>query len=305
MPLTLSISPHGRLFIEEADDQAASPLAGAAGDRIRRALERDPAAGLLHLATVELQTALPPAFAYVRDLAPRLPDPAVSPARPGERCPPSRSFPPPPTEELGFLVLQAPPMKGLEYLSASVLAQWWTDLDQHLRQELRGWPGGVQAYLREKNPLWRLVGRVTFHLAENKRDEMHPFAFMATYANRLSAQNRLQHLPLARALQEYAGARDRQALVSLLTPIQRAAEKSALAKDLVDSGDVYHPLAWTPREAYRFLQDIPVFEEAGVIVACPTGGRPTARRARWSASRSATKRRASWAPMPCWISRSR
>ena len=31
-------------------------------------------------------------------------------------------------------------------------------------------PGGAQAYLREKNPLWRLVGRVTFHLAENKRD---------------------------------------------------------------------------------------------------------------------------------------
>src|ERR1700691_4892366 len=94
-------------------------------------------------------------------------------------------------------------------------------------------PGGVQAWLREKNPLWRLVGRVTFHLAENKRDAERPFAFMATYATRLSAQARVQHLPLGRALQEYAGAKDRATLLSLLTPIQKAADRSALVKELV------------------------------------------------------------------------
>jgi hypothetical protein len=42
-----------------------------------------------------------------------------------------------------------------------------------------------QDWLREKNPLWRMVGRVTFHLAENKRDESYPFAFMATNDVRL------------------------------------------------------------------------------------------------------------------------
>ena len=130
-------------------------------------------------------------------------------------------------------------------------------------------PGGLTAYLREKNPLWRLVGRVTFHLAENKRDTQHPFAFLATYTGRLSAQGRPQHKPLGQALKEYLGEENRPALVQLLTPVNRAARQSLLAKELVDSGDVFQPQAWTPLEAYRFLQDIPKFEESGLVVRVP------------------------------------
>ena len=168
-----------------------------------------------------------------------------------------------------MFAMQAPPMRGLEYLNAEVLAAWWVELDALVRAEAHAFPGGVQAWLREKNPLWRLVGRVTFHLAENKRDAERPFAFMATYATRLSAQARVQHLPLGKALQEYAGAKDRATLLSLLTPIQKAAQRSALVKDLVETGSIYHPLAWTPREAYRFLRDLPLFEESGLIVNVP------------------------------------
>ena len=42
-----------------------------------------------------------------------------------------------------------------------------------------------------------------------------------------------------------------------------------LLKKLVDSGDVYQPLAWTPHEAYGFLKDVHVFEESGVLVRMP------------------------------------
>ena len=135
--------------------------------------------------------------------------------------------------------------------------------------EIKQHPGGLQAYLSERNPQWRLVGRVTLHLAENKRDPEHPFAFLATYIPKLSAQGRVQHEPLGKALKEYAGAKNRPVLLSLLVPIQRATERSPLIKELVESGEIYHPLAWTPREAYRFLQDIPVFEESGLIVRVP------------------------------------
>jgi non-specific serine/threonine protein kinase len=38
---------------------------------------------------------------------------------------------------------------------------------------------------------------------------------------------------------------------------------------LVDSGDIYRPLVWTPRQAYGFLQEIPAMEEAGLIVRVP------------------------------------
>ena len=38
---------------------------------------------------------------------------------------------------------------------------------------------------------------------------------------------------------------------------------------MVDSGDVFQPQAWTPAEAYRFLQDIPLFEQSGLLVRVP------------------------------------
>ena len=89
-------------------------------------------------------------------------------------------------------------MRGLEYLTSAALSAWWSALDDHVRDEMRACKEGPHAYLRQKNPLWRLVGRVTLHLAENKRDPEHPFAFLATYAQRLSTQGRVQHLPLRR-----------------------------------------------------------------------------------------------------------
>ncbi|EQD31212.1 SNF2-related protein, partial [mine drainage metagenome] len=68
---------------------------------------------------------------------------------------------------------------------------------------------------------------------------------------------------------EYAGAGNRERLIGLLTPIQKAAEKSELARELVASGDIYHPLAWSPEMAYRFLRDVPIFEDSGLIVRVP------------------------------------
>jgi len=113
-----------------------------------------------------------------------------------------------------------------------LLKEWWADLDTLVRKEVQASGQGVQEYLRERNPLWRTVGRVSFHLAENKRDPDYPFAFLASYSSRLSAQGRAQHLPLGRALQEYAGAKNRAALLSLLQPIHHAAERIAWVKEM-------------------------------------------------------------------------
>ena len=80
---------------------------------------------------------------------------------------------------------------------------------------------------------------------------------------------RVQYQPLSRALRELAGRKNKKALVRLLSPVHQASQQSALVKELVDSGDLYQPLAWTPREAYRFLKDVPVFEESGILVRLP------------------------------------
>src|SRR5215467_40673 len=82
--------------------------------------------------------------------------------------------------------------------------------------ELAESKGNVQEFLKSRHPAWNLVGRVHFNLAENRKDEAAPFAFLATYTTRLSAQAKAQHLPLGKALQEYAGANNREGLLSLL-----------------------------------------------------------------------------------------
>ncbi|WP_227254396.1 DEAD/DEAH box helicase [Frigoriglobus tundricola] len=176
---------------------------------------------------------------------------------------------PPPVADLDRAVLQAPPMTGLEYLTSDVLAEWWRALDALVRGEIETHPGGAHGYLRERNPNWRFVGRVTFHLAENKRNPDYPFAFLATFANGLTPQGTVRHEPLGRALQQYAGEQNRTAMLNLLLPVSRAAESSELVRRLVDSGEIYRPLAWSPREAYDFLRAVPRFESSGLIVRVP------------------------------------
>ena len=127
----------------------------------------------------------------------------------------------------------------------------------------------MAGFLKKRAPLWHQVGRVCFHLAENRRDPDYPFAFLATYAPSLSSGTRVQYQPLSQALRQYAGAKNRKALVKLLSPVHLASQGSAFVKELVDSGDLYQPLAWTPRQAYRFLKEVPVFEDSGVLVRLP------------------------------------
>ena len=268
MPFDLYLSPQGDLHTREITGPDGTGIDGPPGKRVHAAFSKGPAHGLLDLATTELQSSLVAPFAYARDFArlylTRL---CQTPVDPQSGLIPH--IDPPSQTDLAFQVLQAPPMQGGEYLSPEVLLSWWSSLDTLVRAEIKQHPAGLQAYLSERNPQWRLVGRVTLHLAENKRDPKYPFAFLATYIPKLSAQGRVQHEPLGKALKEYAGAKNRPMLLTLLVPIQHATEHSSLIKELVDSGEIYHPLAWTPREAYRFLQDIPVFEQSGLIVRVP------------------------------------
>ena len=139
----------------------------------------------------------------------------------------------------------------------------------------------MQRFLNGLNPAWNLVGRVHFNLAENRRDAEQPFAFMATYTTRLSAQARAQHVPLGQALREYAGAANRDKLLSLLLPVQRAAEQCDWLRPMIDAGEIFHPLRWGPAEASRFLRSLPDLESAGVVVRMP---------ATWRANRPARPR---------------
>src|SRR5256884_7726548 len=155
-----------------------------------------------------------------------------------------------------FRSLAAPPITGAEYLSAAVLSDLWQELDRAFWAELTEAKCSIEEFLKRRNPAWNLVGRVHFNLAENRKDEAAPFAFLATYTTRLSAHAKAQHVPLGQALREYAGAENRDRLLSLLLPVQRSAESCSWLKAMVDTGEIFHPLRWVPTQAMQLLRDV-------------------------------------------------
>ena len=175
--------------------------------------------------------------------------------------------------ELDKMAAAVPPMTGAEYLTTAVLADLWRRIDAAFDVELAEAKLTVQEFLKRRHPAWNLVGRVHFNLAENRKDEDAPFAFLATYTTRLSAEAKAQHLPLGKALQEYAGAKEPR--TPAVAVDARPARRRALPwlKAMVDAGEIFHPLRWSPAQAVQFLKDVPALESAGVVVRMPASWR--------------------------------
>ncbi|MDD5168570.1 MAG: hypothetical protein PHN75_07110, partial [Syntrophales bacterium] len=159
-----------------------------AAARIGQAFSRHGNGGLLHLGTTELETPLPPVFSFWRDFSRTYLTRLCQAAGTEEGDVPA--ILPPSAEEILSLVESCPPMLGLEYLNPGALTNLWSSLDGYVREAIRKEASDVQTYLKRLNPLWNMVGRVTFHLAENRKDESRPFAFLVTYTTRLSGMAR-------------------------------------------------------------------------------------------------------------------
>ena len=268
--LAPALSPHGMLALRQAED--APPLEPELGARLERAFARGPGHGLLVLGADEVGTVLPAMLSYWRAFGVRYVTALCALPGIGE----ARTKPPVPVPadgELAGMAASVPPMTGAEYVTPDVLAELWRGLDAAFDAELAAAALPVQAFLKSRHPAWNLVGRVHFNLAENRKDEAAPFAFLATYTTKLSAAAKAQHLPLGKALQEYAGAKNRERLLSLLLPVQRAAEQCGWLKQMVDAGEIFHPLRWSPPQALQFLKDVHQLEGAGVVVRMPASWR--------------------------------
>jgi len=265
---TVSLLPSGHVVFRP--DGGDAPLPDVIAARIETAFHRGTAAGLFHLATAELTTRLPQPFAFWRDFS-RLCMTQLLRISNAEASDGSAGIAtaPPSSEELTRIVASAPPFWGLEYLNVTVLETLWLSVEGFVSDEAAKAHATIPDYLKKSNNLWNMVGRVVFHLAENRKNEARPFGFLVTYATRLSATAKPQFLPLGRAFGEFTGAGNRHGLLALLTPLQRAAGKSSVIRKLVDSGEIFHPLAWTVRETRRFLDDLPHCESSGIVVRIP------------------------------------
>ena len=265
-PQTLLLTPNGHLHaIDDPDGIGATPyLAGFSGNIGH---------GLLHLGTQYIGQPLPPVAAFWRDYAQRYLTLVCA-------TPEDTAITVKPLDDAALLALitDAPPMPGAEYLTPDVLTTNWTLLDAALKRALDEAQCSLQHYLKSCNPAWNSVGRVVFNLAENRRDPDYPFAFLATYTTRLSTHGRAQHLPLSQALKEFSNSNSKTQLLSLLKPVQAAAAQCAWLRTMVDKDEIYHPLRWSPADAFQFLSDLPKLEAAGVMVRAPqnwVAGRPS------------------------------
>ncbi|MBZ0157191.1 MAG: DEAD/DEAH box helicase [Alphaproteobacteria bacterium] len=169
-------------------------------------------------------------------------------------------------DELGVILAGAPLMSGEEYLTGESLRNIWRGLNAAFRREIRQYDGTVGDFFTTYSPRVHLAGRVYFHLVESRKEE-YPFAFLATYSTGLDKGGRSKHLPLKYALQEYGN--DSAKMLELLATVHLAAKESPLIAGLLESGELFHPLAWSSRDAYTFLKEIPLYEKSGILCRIP------------------------------------
>jgi superfamily II DNA or RNA helicase len=255
------LTPQGVLRLEPQDGEA---LEDAVADHLTEHFAHGAGPGLLQLGLREAGSRLPPALAFWRGFAMRF----VAKLCTTEEA---ATIAPPPLDELVGLVDAAPPMPGGEYLRANVLTALWDSMQDALRADLSISGQSLQEYMRSRDSRWRLVGRVHLNLAENRRDPDFPFAFMATYVSSLAEHGALHHAPLGKALHDYAD--DKRKLLALLEPVSHAAERLDWLKTIVEAGEIFHPLRWTPKDAVRFLESVETMEASGLIVRMPASWR--------------------------------
>ncbi len=270
MNIELILSPAGNLRIQPAEAATDNDIWNAPENTAKSLIEnfsRGNGSGLLALVREELPATIPASFRYfrkqTREFVTRL-----CHAQEPESSDLSALFDSirPDTSAFGFEALEAPPLRGAEYINADWLLELRRALERCVQNEFNNYSGSFGEWIRKLNPAWKSVGKVSFHLAENKQDKTgdRPFAFIATFIHRLSENDMPKHLPLGAAVKAYAN--DRNALLSLLKPVQNAGERSNLIAQLQENREIFRPQAWSARQAYDFLHDIPAIEESGVIV---------------------------------------
>jgi non-specific serine/threonine protein kinase len=263
--LTASITPTGSIRLEWMDaDEPAGKAGSLLQEKIYRRYESEPVSWLLYLSFADKGVPLPPSLHFLRSFcgcfARRLSlTPELETLRHSVLVEIS-------DEEIAHTLDTVPLMKGAEYLNRDFLSSVWKDLQRSFSGAIEAFQGTVEAFIHTFSPNVHLVGRIFFHMVENKTGEL-PFAFLATYSTRLNNQGQSRHVPLKYALKEYESDPDK--LLELLATVHLAARESPLVAGLVESGELFHPLAWAAQEAFIFLKEIPLYEKYGILCRIP------------------------------------
>lgn len=229
--------------------------------RLERALAHSPAAGMLDLVRFGLPEGAAPVLAWLQEQTRARLQHFLRALRRGDAEPQAVLVPD--AAEAVRLLEGIPPLYGGS-LSAGMIQAWFGGLMPALERAAERECCTVEEWLCRLGEGWRQLGTLCFHLAENAGEgaEVAPFAFLATFIHKAGADGRPRHAPLGMAAQLCAG--DTRALLALLRPLRAVAEKNDFLRELINSEAVYKPCGWSPRQAYAFLEALPLLEEAGI-----------------------------------------
>ncbi len=264
--LDVIILPNGSLLLEFVDTTESFDESSSQAQRdIIRSYNAEPETWLLLLGFRDRNIRFSPSLDYWRDFAGRF---VVRLSRISdlEELRGKATVEPLAEDDVRALLASAPMMTGVDYLTRELLEDLWSRLNRAFRTLIQHYDDTVEAFFKTYSPETHLAGRVFFHLVENAKGD-EPFAFLATYSTRVDAEGASRHLPLKHALQEYED--DREKLLNLLSTVHTAARESPLIEDLLNSGELFHPLSWSSRDAYEFLKDIPIYERSGILCRIP------------------------------------
>ncbi len=171
-----------------------------------------------------------------------------------------------PDETKNAILNSIPFALGAEFVNRQWLDKILARLVAIFNHEISNYNGTVTQYISGKSKVLKLPERIFFHIAENKTDLNYPFAFLVTYATS-DEDMRVQHMPLSYALNEFKN--DRPKLLALLSCLNKAANVSPLISSFIDSGELFHPLRLSSKEAYDILKSTPALENSGIICRIP------------------------------------
>jgi non-specific serine/threonine protein kinase len=181
--LNAIIMPDGSLQLEQtASKNRISKSQHLLQDEFSRRFAENPVAALLYLGFCDKAVSLSDSLSFWRTFcgifAERLRlTPEIEFLRERIEMPPDK-------DAINSALSTAPLMEGSEYLSVDLLALKWNNLHNEFKRQIKAFNGTIEEFIHEFSPQMHLVGRVYFHLVENKKGDL-PFAFLATYSTAL------------------------------------------------------------------------------------------------------------------------
>ncbi|MDD7588085.1 DEAD/DEAH box helicase [Bullifex porci] len=167
--------------------------------------------------------------------------------------------------ELEEILSNAPFILGSQNLNSDWVLTLFDRYLSLFKSEISTYTSSVEAYFSSFSTRFKLPSRIFFHLLESKKPEA-PFAFMATYST-VGEDGKVHHYPLKYALKEYSSSIEKLAI--LISSIKKAAKSSRIISSWLNSGEIFSPIYVSKEEAYAFLMDVPLFEEAGIVTRIP------------------------------------